>query len=452
MVTMNLLKTAALALVLGCCSATVAAAQDPKPKQDKPVTAQDTSIEGLTRHAAGTIEDKEVIVRDKSLTDGDKRAQEVIDRERAYFEQLIDQATTTSMDAIYSEAERYGLKAERRKPEKDTDRPVAGQSRLRYRMFISSSMGPAAIEQAVAYGVKYRDSMMLTYRGPKPGQTIQGMIRDLIKITGEQADESMVPNIEINPPEFTDNNVSDVPTLVKVDADGKPIASVRGLMNPEWLESEIEAGNKGDLGKRGPTSAIAEIDLMAAMIEKAKGMDINKMAEGARDRFWKNAPLIELPPAMQDRTRLVDGGFTVAQDIRLPDGRYLARKGEYHNDLKEMPFTRTVVVFDTTKPAQVALAKKVSQENSEKVVLLLASNVDREAGWGNYNALEDDLGRPLYVLTSDVVDRFKVEKVPTIVTADDRNFIVKEVAVSTQGVEVSADSDKAKRGDVPHRK
>lgn len=104
----------------------------------------------------------------------------------------------------------------------------------------------------------------------------------------------MVPNIEINPPSFTDNDVTVAPTLVVMNEQGQPIAKVAGVMNPEWVESEIEAGRRGDLGKHGQTSAIGEIDMMQAMIEKAKATDTKAMAERAKARIWQNLPMIPL--------------------------------------------------------------------------------------------------------------------------------------------------------------
>lgn len=41
----------------------------------------------------------------------------------------------------------------------------------------------------------------------------------------------MVPNIEINPPSFTDNDVTVAPTLVVMNEQGQPIAKVAGVMN-----------------------------------------------------------------------------------------------------------------------------------------------------------------------------------------------------------------------------
>lgn len=239
----------------------------------------------------------------------------------------------------------------------------------------------------------------------------------------------MVPNIEINPPSFTDNDVTVAPTLVVMNEQGQPIAKVAGVMNPEWVESEIEAGRRGDLGKHGQTSAIGEIDMMQAMIEKAKATDTKAMAERAKARIWQNLPMIPLPKTTVPRIRELDPGFYVTEDIPLPDGTFLARKGDYVNPLEDelMAFDDVIVIVDANDPEQVDFAAAVNSAYRSTGVITMLTDLDRSNGWDVIGRLTQRFKDQPFLLTSDVKERFRVERVPTVITVVDKKILVQEI-------------------------
>ncbi|WP_164747947.1 MULTISPECIES: TrbC family F-type conjugative pilus assembly protein [Xanthomonas] len=255
------------------------------------------SVEVLNNSAAYVGDANELMATEKVL--------QVQREQESYFKSLLQAATSYNADAMNAAAVKYGLKPDSKKLEVEQG---SGASKFRYRLHIFWSMGDAAISQALEYGLKYRESMVLSLRGPRPGEKLEPLIFAIVKLMGEVKEGSVVPNIEINPPSFTDNDVTVAPTLVVMNEQGQPIAKVAGVMNPEWIESEIEAGRRGDLGKHGQTSAIGEIDMMQAMIEKAKATDTKAMAERAKARIWQNLPMLPLPKTTVPRIRELDPG------------------------------------------------------------------------------------------------------------------------------------------------
>ncbi|MDS6538127.1 TrbC family F-type conjugative pilus assembly protein, partial [Xanthomonas perforans] len=338
----------------------------------------------------------------------------------------LQAATSYNADAMNAAAVKYGLKPESKKLEVEQG---SGASKFRYCLHISWSMGDAAIRQALEYGLKYRESMVLSLRGPRPGEKLEPLIFAIVKLMGEVKEGSVVPNIEINPPSFTDNDVTVAPTLVVMNEQGQPIAKVAGVMNPEWVESEIEAGRRGDLGKHGQTSAIGEIDMMQAMIEKAKATDTKAMAERAKARIWQNLPMIPLPKTTVPRIRELDPGFYVTEDIPLPDGTFLARKGDYVNPLEDelMAFDDVIVIVDANDPEQVDFAAAVNSAYRSTGVITMLTDLDRSNGWDVIGRLTQRFKDQPFLLTSDVKERFRVERVPTVITVVDKKILVQEI-------------------------
>lgn len=421
--TVHICLTIALAFSLSAVAkAQVSASNSPES------TGQ--SIEALTRQSVDILERKDQIVRNVEALKAKNQVTQVAKDEDAFFRQLLNQATATSEEAMNAAAVRYGLQPPKSKP--DGINASHGDEGVRYRLYVSMAMGEAALKQAMEYGIKYNRSMVLAMRGPMPGEKLDPMIYRMMNMIGGVHKGMEVPNIEINPPSFTQNSVTTVPTLVALDGDGQVVAKVRGVMNPEWIEDEIKAGHKGDLGAHGATTEIAEIDLLEAIIAKAKADDPKALAEKARRDIWKGIPFQPLPETREKRIRELDPGFTVTEDIPLPDGTFLARKGDYINplDQAEFSFPEAIVVIDATKPDQVRFARILNRELKDNGVITLLSNLDREKGWETLGGLAREFAAQPYLLTSDIKQRFRLESVPTVITVVDKKILVQELPTS----------------------
>lgn len=393
------------------------------------VLATDTSVEGLTRHTVEVFRNQKAILGDLSEIQNQDRVNEVAKEQEAYFQSLLHSATSYSEDAMNAAAERYGLQPEKKPAGINASR---GDEGVRYRLYISMAMGEGALKQAMEYGIKHNQNMVLSLRGPMPGEKLDPLVYRLMNMIGGVKEGMAIPNIEVNPPAFTDAEVTTVPTLVVLDAEGKVIAKAAGVMNPEWIEEELQAGHSGDLGKHGATAKIAEIDLLQAMMEKAKAADPAAMVERAQRDIWKGVPMIPLPEVTEQRVRELDAGFTVTEDIPLPDGTFLARKGDYFNPLDQSDFIfhETIVVIDATRPDQVEFALALNAVLKERGVIFLLSNMDRETGWESLARMTHQFGNQPFLLTNDVQERFRIEKVPTVITVVDKKILVQELPTS----------------------
>ena len=127
------------------------------------------------------------------------------------------------------------------------------------------------------------------------------------------------------------------------------------------------------------------------------------------------------------RERTVDPTLTAAADVHGPDGRVLVPAGAATNPLDHLPFTRRLVVLDVSDPRQVTLARTLGAVTDGRRVVYLATRSERLSGWDGWTAVEDALDAPVYLLTPDVRARFAIERVPSVVEARGRVFVVTEL-------------------------
>jgi len=202
---------------------------------------------------------------------------------------------------------------------------------------------------------------------------------------------------------------------------------VTGLSAPAWLREQIQAGARGDLGVRGPAVAISEADLIEELQRRAAALDLDALRAGALTRFWQRATFDTLPVVTTPRERTIDPTLTASADVRLPDGTTAIQAGQTVNPLDHVPFSHRLIVFDASDPRQVATAHRLGETASAQRPLYLATAFDRALGWDGLRTVEDRLDEPVYLLTPDVRTRFGLERVPALVEARGRVFVVREV-------------------------
>ena len=287
-------------------------------------------------------------------------------------------------------------------------------------LLVSRSLGEAALRAIFATAAA--EGVRVVFRGVAEGEPLMGFVRETHTLL-QGLDP--VPLVEIDPTPFRETGAEVVPVLVLSGPDGQ-IARVSGITSAAWLKEQVRAGQGGDLGVRGPVEPIAEPDMIAEIHRRIQTLDMDTLRARAIKRFWQQARFEHLPAADRPRERLIDPTIQAKADIRHPDGRILVRAGETVNPLDRMPFSMRLVVFDATLPEQVAQARALGDGPGSGKVLYLATRFDRSAGWDGFQAVEDTLDAPVYLLTPDLRARFALERVPSTVEARAGRFVVRE--------------------------
>lgn len=303
----------------------------------------------------------------------------------------------------------------------------------RYRLFVSRSMGDEALQEVIAYGKKHQD-MVIAFRGLRPGEKVMDLVNFLrgLQPPAEDGSEPLA-SVQLDPPAFTDSAVTVVPTLERLDEEGRVVATVRGIANPAYLEDLVARGEVGDLGSRGTTSPILEEDLIAALKRRFNEFDWKGGMQRAQDRFWsiqKEQPVVD---ATRNRRRLFDPSVEVQDDLVTAAGTVLMRKGDRINPLESMPLDDTILVFDGTQEEHLKWVEEQLKTVSTKNYWLVTTRVDVENdnGWGSFTSMMERFNDRVFFLLPGQMERMGLEKVPSRITQAGNLLQIDEFLVET---------------------
>ena len=184
-------------------------------------------------------------------------------------------------------------------------------------------------------------------------------------------------------------------------------------------------GSIHNLGTFGQTYPIAEQDALQEIKERVARLDPKKllnrkMMKKALQNYQPDMPF--LPRAHKDATRLVDMIYTLPFDIPDGKGGILYPKGYTFNPLDYVSYEKTLVVINGDDPDQVLWFSGPNYSKNIRTMLLLTG--------GSYYELGKKLVRPVFYANADIIHRFQLEAVPSIVRQRGKYMEVKEVAIS----------------------
>ncbi|MFY0991032.1 TrbC family F-type conjugative pilus assembly protein [Halomonas sp. C05BenzN] len=318
----------------------------------------------------------------------------------------------------------------------DAQQPPEGKRYANYStlIFASFSLEREGLEDILELA-SMDEQLVVAFRGIPDDMEVAEGVRFLQELALQY---DPIPNIVLDPTLFQEHGVTSVPTIVRLEqrttvegGDREVVARVTGLSDPAWLERQIELGENGDLGVRGPVAEIAERDLVEVMQERVMAIDWDLKREQALERFWSNQNFEWLPPATRSRTRRLDPRVHVLEDIVGPNGEVIAEQGQIINPLDSVPFTQAIVVMNATDPREIELVQEalhgISSQPGVARVTFIATELDADEGWDSYTAVSDAFDAPIYLLTPDVKERFALEFTPSVITSDGEDFIVREL-------------------------
>ena len=287
-------------------------------------------------------------------------------------------------------------------------------------LFVSMGMPDQELRAAAEEAAETKS--LLVFRGVAKGGDTGTITRGLYQLV---KDLKPVPGAVIDPLLFTRFNVQAVPTLVETNAAGETRIA-RGMPGFNWLSQQ----DAGDLGQKGPVFGIAEPDMIEEMQRRMAEFDWDKEKQHAMDNFWAHQKdSVSLPVAEKNTQRLVDTSIVSTQDIFHPDGRLIIKKGQKINPQAIMPMRHAYILFDATDKKQVEIAKKVGDEMlaQQKPVVYLFSKMDTGKGWEHYNQTTGIMNAPLYKINKTIIDRFKIQALPSIVEGQGASILVREI-------------------------
>lgn len=288
-----------------------------------------------------------------------------------------------------------------------------------YYVLVSSSLSDDEIK-----------AMMADFNGRRDVSLVIRGVTDKAKLMDELTrwqqlvlDSGAEVTVNLDPVIFKDYAVTAVPTIIH-EKDGEFVASVSGISNIDFLKDKT-----GKLGTAGPTKEVVERSLLDMIEEGVKNLDFDQMKKDALNNYWprQRQEFEKFPTVKKRATHTIDPTVIIPQDIVTPEGVIVAKKGKV-NPLDVMPFGQKLIVFDASVPWQRNFARQ-EYENTEPGInpILITTNVYGD-GWDTFKDAAQHYGEKarLYMIQPGMSERFGIEAVPSIVTADRKVFIINE--------------------------
>lgn len=342
--------------------------------------------------------------QDKLIKDSEKYADEA----KVMANQKAANTDIKLMDLLQEEKSVLKIDEYMQSVEGNVEQPTA-----LYRVYVSRSM-PAGQMKQILEIASNEPRMVIALRGVMPGEKIDGVVKWIMQV-GAISKDGKQPNVVLDPVAFKKNNITVVPVIEKLDEKGNSIAWVRGSASTRFLNDAIANGKKGDLGKIGAVGPVVERDMIEVAKEQINVKKARNEALKKFQSFWENQKYYELPVAIADRKRLIDPSIILEEGITGPDGTVLALPGEKLNPMDAMPFNMVFIVIDARSSKQVAWASMLIQKLGMRESMVVTTAMPLEDGWDYYKKTVVRLKQPLYMINSDIIERFGIEKVPSMV-------------------------------------
>lgn len=342
----------------------------------------------------------------------------------AWIEQMADAAVAEALPPPHPPAQ-VAIEEDGGIPQERSKRHPLGDNQ-RTLIFVSWSMGATALKEILS-AYDGLPAVGMVFRGIPDGVSMADAMLKLQQLSQET--QSSV-SVLLDPTAFQRHGITAVPAIAIENADEKLVLKATGISSVRYIEEAAGEGKHGDLGTLGTTSEIIERDLIEVAKERIAALDTEAIKRRAIERFWVNHKGHPLPPVTEPATRTVDPTVIIPEDILDAKGNVIQPAGRV-NPLDLMPFSQKLVIIDPTQPWQVELARREYADHGIGLtVTVIATQIPPASGWELFNTVQEAFGGPLYLLQPDLAARFQVRRVPSLVTADAKHFIVREIARS----------------------
>jgi conjugal transfer pilus assembly protein TraW len=283
--------------------------------------------------------------------------------------------------------------------------------------FLSFSMPEEVIlrvmKDAVSINNKGKERVSLVLRG-FIGNDLRLTISHLYKYLLKIGDDLPV---EIDPELFERFDIKSVPQIIKIDGEKKGV--IKGDLISLFHALSLFREELKDYGLFGRLYPIGEEDILKVFASKQKEVEENlkKRISEIRERMLvlrRYDGIFE--NAREDRVYYINPKVILTEDILDDKGNVLIPEGTVFDPTKYVGLGRYVVI-DGNSQKQVEFALK---GDFKKVILIS----------GNLEELVKTYGRPFYFANDELIERFRIRRVPVIIEGDGDYVRVTEKAIN----------------------
>lgn len=177
-----------------------------------------------------------------------------------------------------------------------------------------------------------------------------------------------------------------------------------------------------DFGVHGKIYTILEPDALSEIEAKAQAVDwakvISKEALTKKIIAYKPKDIKKLPTAKENKTRRVEMTYMLPSDIKDSNNTVVYPQGYQFNPLDYVALPFVLVFIDATDPKQIQWYQSSPYESNSNTILMITD--------GSYYDLTHKLKQTVYYASSEMIERFKLSAVPSIVRQAGRTVEVVE--------------------------
>jgi len=183
-----------------------------------------------------------------------------------------------------------------------------------------------------------------------------------------------------------------------------------------------------DLGQLGTVFTIKEQGIINMLQERMKIIDIDKYKKQMIDKA-KTALAEPKPVSFIKRTELAreftyDPSYIVDEDIILPSGQILYKKGTKYNPLETIELGQRLIFIDARDKSQIAWLGRLQVKPEDKIILIAGRPLE----------LEEKLDREVYFDQSgEITKKLTIEQVPAIAEQSGNLLKIREVKIDEEG-------------------
>jgi type-F conjugative transfer system pilin assembly protein TrbC len=295
-------------------------------------------------------------------------------------------------------------------------------------ILVSFSMPKTSLETLFAeVGYQYADkNIVFVFQGWQPPNFNAFMNR-----INHHLPDGNEPNVVVDPTVFNKLEVDEVPFFaIKTEQNvWKRVVGDVGY-STAYEEANSHYDTFAPIGKTYP---IAEPNILDYIHAKIASTDWEKQINTATNRLIsEKAVMVDLLPAERSYKYSVDGSITVNKDIEV-NGQNIANQGDVINPLDFIVLSKSYAVIDVDSSTQLNILRYWKQTHARPIRLIAIKMpaFDRKA------ELESEFGS-IGHLNPLLAKRFGLEKIPSLVSQDDKTLIV-EVVKHDQIINIKKD-------------
>lgn len=191
-----------------------------------------------------------------------------------------------------------------------------------------------------------------------------------------------------------------------------------------------------DLGNYGQVFEVKEQGILEMLRQKTQSLDMaeihKEMQEKVRKKVMNPDSVLGMMPASKGRIFYHDPSFILDEDMVLPCGTVIYRKGTLVNPLKSMDLERELIFVDAREKEQIAwlkekLGNQSQNQNQIRIILVGGSVFELEKDLACFS---DEIKEQVYFDQDGVlVGKFGIKHSPAVLVQEEDKLRIAEINI-----------------------